>query len=133
MPRIDDSHITVDDLVDLGLIYKDGRPSDNMTDKMWQVVYRQLKKRNIPFIDGEIKKMKCTYIKATIDENGNYEADNTSVYQRYCMFINNTLLEIRHGRKAYAFYLHQIRVLLRFHPDLKTRFKEYYWEVWLDD
>ena len=132
MPRIDASHFSVEDLRSIGLIKKDGRPSDNMTDKIWQSVFKEIQKRNIPFIDGETKRMKCRYIRAAIDENGQYMPDQTTTYQRYCMFINSTLRDIRLGKVAYAYYLHQIFVLLRFHPELHTRFKDYYWEVWLD-
>lgn len=132
MPRIDESHFTVEDLRSMGFIKKDGRPSDKMTDKLWQPVFRQIKKKNVPFIDGEKKIMKCKYLIALLDENGNYLPDQTTIYQRYCMFINSTLKEIRKGQIGYAYFLHQIYVLLRFHPDLNARFKDYYWEVWLD-
>ena len=132
MPRIDESQFTVEDLRSMGFIQKDGRPSDNMTDKLWQPVFKQIKKKNVPFIDGYKKRMKYQYIKPIIDEDGNFLPDQTTCYQRYCMFINSTLREIRQGKIAYAYYLHQIYVLLRFHSNLKTKFKDYYWEVWLD-
>lgn len=132
MLRIDESQFTVEDLRSMGFIKKDGRPSNNMTDKIWQPVFKQIKKKNVPFIDGEKKRMKYHYIKAVIDENGDYLPDQTTVYQRYCMFINSVLKEIRKNKIGYVYYLHQIYVLLRFHPNLNARFKEYYWEVWLD-
>lgn len=132
MPQIENSHFSVDDLRSMGFIKKDGRPTNNMTDKLWQLVYKQIKRHNVPFIDGHNKRMKCHHFKALMDENGNYLPDQTTTYQRYCMFINSTLRDIRVGKVAYAYYLHQIYVLLRFHPDLKTRFVDYYWEVWLD-
>ena len=133
MSRIDERQFSIDDLEDLDLVKKDGRPTENMTDKIWQPFYELLQEKNIPFIDGQNKRMKCKYIKAVVDENGEYLPDETTVYQRYCMFINSALREIRMGKVAYVFYLHQVSILLRFHPDLKTRFKDYYWEVWLDN
>lgn len=133
MLRVDESHYSVDDLVDMGLLTKDGRPTDNMTDLFWQPVFKQIKAKSIPFIDGEKKRMKCKYIKAATDVYGNYLPDETTEYQRYCCFINSALREIRRGRIAYCYYLHQIKVLIRFHPNLKAHFKEYYWEVYLDE
>lgn len=55
MPQIDESQFSVDDLIVLGLISKDGRPSDNMTDKLWQHIFKQMKKYSIPFVNGEKK------------------------------------------------------------------------------
>lgn len=132
MQQIDESHFSIEDLRSMDFIKKDGRPSDNMTDKIWQPIFKEIKKQNVPFIDGEKKRMKCRYIKPLVDENGQYMEDQTTTYQRYCMFINSALRDIRKGNVAYVYYLHQIYVLLRFHPDLKTKFTEYYWEVWLD-
>lgn len=133
MPKIEDSYFSIEDLRDMGLIKKDGRPSENMSDKIWQPIYKKLQEKTIPFIDGSSKKMKCKYIKAVVDDNGNYLPDETTVYQRYCMFINSSLRDIRRGKVSYVFYLHQVSILLRFHPNLKTKFVDYYWEVWLED
>lgn len=133
MPQIDESQFSVDDLIVLGLISKDGRPSDNMTDKLWQHIFKQMKKYSIPFVNGEKKRMKYPYIRALKDEHGHILSDETTQYQRYCCFINDALRDIRIGKIAYCYYLHQIRVLLRFHPNLNARFNDYYWEVFLDE
>ena len=133
MPRIDESQFSVKDLVELDLIKKDGRPTENMTDKIWQPIFNNLKEKNIPFIDGETKRMKCKYIIQKKDEyNGGY-IEEVSQYQRYCAFINGVLRDIRKHKVAYCYYIHQVIILLRFHPTIKSRFVEFYWEVYLDD
>ena len=117
-------------------INKRGRPTTELTDRIWQKIFYQLKENNIPYIDGEKKYMKANYtLKASINEFGEFEIDITSDYKRYCLFINQTLREIRNKNKGYCYYYYQICQLLKYHANLKSRYNAFdrYWEVWIDN
>lgn len=59
-----------------------------------------------------------------------------SQYQMYSKFINDILKFIRKGDKDFAYYIYQIEDLLRFEPELKTKYIRdgqgfSYFEVWI--
>ena len=57
----------------------------------------------------------------------------TTNWQEYCSFINDMLRNIRAGQVDYCYFIYQIMDLLKFHyNDLKTKYCDGYWEVWLE-
>lgn len=137
MPRIEDSQYPVEDLKDLRLfITEKGRPTSDMTEKIWQRIFVHLKANTIPIVNGSNKRMKVNIQRAIINEWGEYNEDNTTDWKRYCDFINDVLREIRTGKTAHCFFYYQISQLLKFHKeDLKTSYnkQERFWEVWIDN
>ena len=112
---------------------KNSRPDILLTDNIWQKIYKELQKDIIPYIDGDKKHLKSPIIKNYIDNNGDFMSDLRTNYNLYCEFINSVLRDIRKGDKAYLFFLYQIKQILCFHnKDLRTRFIDGYWEVWLE-
>lgn len=136
MPRIEISQFSVEDLGKMRLfITKKGRPTSDMTDSIWQEIFERIKENTVPFINGEKKRMDNRISKATVNEWGEYEVDQTSDWTRYCNFINDVLRDIRTGNKSVCFFYYQISQLLKFHKDdLRTRYDvlNQQWEVWLD-
>lgn len=54
-------------------------------------------------------------------------------YQEYCSYINDVLSNIRAGQKDYGYFIYQIMDLAKFHyHDLRTKYCDGYWEVWLE-
>ena len=138
MPKLDVSHFTVEDLENMRLfITKKGRPTSDMTDAMWQKIFKQLRNKTVPYLNGSTSRMKIEYSRSSItNEWGEFEADQTTDWNRYCAFINTVLRDIRRGTSAYCYYYYQISQLLKFHKDdLETRYDERdkQWEVWLND
>lgn len=137
MPRIEDSQYPVEDLNDLRLfINEKGRPTSDMTEKVWQLIFAMRKERTIPYIDGKIRRMVFKQNRNALNEFGEYNEDTTTDWKRYCDFINEVLRDIRIGKVAICFYYYQIVDLLRFHKDdLMSRYnkEDTYWEVWLDN
>lgn len=137
MPKLDLCHFTVEDLGDMRLfITKKGRPTSDMTDIIWQKIFNQLQQKTVPYIDGKTARMKIDHSRTCVtNEWGEFEADQTTDWKRYCAFINTVLRDIRRGTIAYCFYYYQISQLLKFHKyDLRTKYDERdkQWEVWLD-
>lgn len=65
---------------------------------------------------------------------GEYKGETQ--YTRYKKFINDILKVIRKGEVDYAYYIYQIEDLLRYEPNLKTKYVRdnsdfSYFEVWL--
>lgn len=136
MPQIDVSHYSVEDLKAMQLFFnKKGRPTSDMTDKIWQEIFEQLKEKTMPYIDGEKKTMSYKFSYKTRSDDVLFELDQTTDWSRYCSFINTVLKDIRKGKKVFCFYYYQIIDLLKYHKnDLRTLYdsKERQWEVWLD-
>ena len=72
-------------------------------------------------------------------ESGKWNEETQGTYhgctnwQQYCSYINDILSIIRSGQVDYCYYIYQILDLLKFHyDDLKTRYCDGYWEVWLE-
>ena len=132
-------HIGTFDIKDLRemrcFITKKGRPTDELKNRIWQRIFYQLKNSTTPIVNGEKKYLSIRSFRAVLDEWGEYEIDRTTDYKRYCLFINETLREIRNGKVCYCYFFYQIGQLLKFHKkDLQTKFNEqgHYWEVWLE-
>ena len=137
MPKIELNNFSIKDLKDMRLfVSKKGRPTSEMTDIIWQQLFSRIKDTTIPFENGKTKNMKKSRHFRILNELWDYEIDFTTDWDRYCMFINSVLKDIRAGHKASCFYIYQIQELLKFHKDnLDTRYdqenKE--WEVWLNN
>ena len=115
-------------------ITKKGRPTLLLRNRTWQQIFRELQKAIVPYKDGHKKKMNFSAAKIILAST-NYADDGTTDYARYCMFINQTLSDIRKGNSAFCYYYYQIVQLLYFHKNLRTEYNEvgHFWEVWLEE
>lgn len=112
-----------------------GRPSSNMTDEKWQKEFDIRKLFITPYKDGHTKKLAVKYFskKENWDEQTTDTCNNYTNWQSYCSYINDILKNIRSGQVDYCYFIYQIVDLLKFHyDDLRTRFCDGYWEVWLE-
>ena len=107
--------MTLEELKEMKLVSNtNGRPSSDLTDEKWQQ-------------ELQIRKLFVTPATTVTRMTG---ATN---WQEYCSFINDVLRNIRAGQVDYVYYIYHILDLLKFHyEDLKTRYRDGYWEVWLD-
>ena len=107
-----------------------GRPSSTLTDKEWQTEFSLMKLHVTPY--KNITRMGGKYSRESGREVKNY--DGITNWQSYCSFINETLKYIRKGNRDCCFFAYQIEDLLKFHyDDLRTKYCDGYWEVWLDN
>lgn len=107
-----------------------GRPSSSLTDKEWQSQFALMKMHVIPY-QKTITRMGGRYSKESGFQYENY--DGVTNWQSYCSYINDILRNIRKGHCEYTYYAYQIVDLLKFHyEDLRTRYCDGYWEVWLE-
>lgn len=111
-----------------------GRPSPTLTDKQWQQEFALKKLYITPLENGNKKYLKGRYSQtATKTINDETKYDGATSWQNYCRYINDVLRNIRKGNVDYCYFAYQIAELLRFHfDDLRTKYKEGYWEVWLE-
>lgn len=111
-----------------------GRPSPTLTDRQWQQEF-QIRKLQIKPYSPNHTRMGGRYSRESYkrnDEDGAY--DGPTNYQQYCHTINDMLSVIRSGKIDFCFFTYQIMDLLRFHyNDLRTKYIDGYWMVWLDD
>ena len=128
--------MTLEELKEMRIISNtNGRPSPNLTDEKWQKEFNVRKLFIIPH-NKNIKKLKGQNSK----ESGKWNGETQGTYcgqtnwQEYCAYINDILQNIRSGQTDYCYYIYQIMDLARFHFDtLKTRYRDGYWEVWLEN
>lgn len=112
---------------------KNYRPLYSLTDDIWQNYFEYLRTKVQPYLNGETQKMKYIKSKTAYDEQGCFLPDERTNYQLYCQFINEILAEIRKGKVAFLFFEYHIRQLLCFHHDnLRTKYLDGYWEVWIE-
>ncbi len=112
----------------------DGRPSEHLTDETWQKEF-ELRKLFITPYSSKTKKLGGRFSRESTDrsEDNPHTYDGCTNWQSYCSFINDILYNIRGGQVDYCYYIYQIMDLAKFHlHDLKTRYCDGYWEVWLD-
>ena len=128
-------NMTLEELRELKLISNtNGRPTSDMTDDKWQKEFN-LRKLFITPYPSDIKKLKGKYSK----ESGYWNEETMGEYygctswQSYCAYINDILSNIRAGQVDYCYYIYQILDLVKFHyNNLMTRYRDGYWEVWLE-
>jgi hypothetical protein len=111
----------------------DGRPASYLTNEKWQKEFNLRKMFIMPY-PNTVKKLKSAYS----SESGKWNTDTQGTYhgctnwQSYCSYINDILSNIRSGQVDYCYYIYQIVDLLKFHyDDLRTKYCDGYWEVWL--
>lgn len=107
-----------------------GRPAHWMTDKYWQERVKAMRKLIHP--EDPPKKMSTAFGRMLPD--GSISKDEFETYE-YCRFINEVLRDIRRGKTARCYYIHQIAYLLYFESKrLHTRYcpEDELWVVWLD-
>ena len=127
--------MTLEELKEMKLISNtNGRPTSTMTDEKWQNEFN-LRKMFITPYPKDIKKLKGQYSK----ESGMWNEETQGIYhgctswQSYCSYINDILNNIRSGQVDYCYYIYQILDIVKFHyDDLKTKYCDGYWEVWLE-
>lgn len=127
-------NMTLEELRELRLISNtNGRPTSSMTDEKWQKEFN-LRKMFITPHPSDVKKLKGKYSKKSgmwnEETQGRY--DGCTSWQSYCAYINDILNNIQSGQVDYCYYIYQILDIAKFHyNDLKTRYCDGYWEVWL--
>lgn len=126
---------TQEELKEMRLISNtNGRPIYGLTDEKWQKEFR-LRKMFITPYPKNVRKMGGRYSKESgmwnEETQGTY--NGATNYQEYCFFINDVLNTIRSKQVDYIYYIYQIMDLLKFHyDDLRTKYCDGYWEVWLE-
>ena len=128
-------NMTLEELKEMKLISNtNGRPSSTLTNEKWQKEFN-IRKMFITPYPKNIKKLKGKHSK----ESGMWNEDIQGTYygctnwQSYCSYINDVLSNIRSGQVDYCYYIYQILDIAKFHyDDLKTRYCDGYWEVWLE-
>lgn len=128
--------MTLDELRNNHLISNaDGKPPSALTDEKWQKEFEIRKLFIQPYKQGHANKLSGKYSKeaGTWNEETRGEYTGCTNWQSYCTYINDILRNIRAGQVDYCYYIYQILDLLRFHfHDLRTKYCDGYWEVWLD-
>lgn len=126
-------HYTLEELKEMKLVSNtNGRPHASLTDEKWQ---KEFKLRKLFVTPTTKKRMGGKFSKESgiwnEEINGMYVGATN--YQEYCAYINDILRTIRSGQRDYCYYIYQIVDLLRFHfNDLRTKYCDGYWEVWLE-
>lgn len=105
------------------------RPSSTLTDKEWQNQLEAMKLYITPH-KKSVTRMGGKFSKESGKQIENY--DGITNWQSYCVYINDVLKNIRKGHHEYCYFGYQIIDLLKFHyDDLRTKYCDGYWEVWL--
>ena len=128
-------NMTLEELRSMKLVSNtNGRPTSTLTDEKWQREFNLRKLFITPFnksvkrLGGRFSKESSTWNDETM---GNYQGQTN--WQEYCAYINDILRNIRAGQIDYCYFIYQITDLLKFHhDDLRTRYRDGYWEVWLE-
>lgn len=108
-----------------------GRPSSTLTDKEWQNELSIMKLYITPY-NKNITRMGGKFSRGQENMIDGKEYDGMTNWQSYCSYINDVLRNIRKGNRDFVYFGYQIIDLLKFHyDDLKTRYCDGYWEVWL--
>ena len=129
--------MTLEELREMKLISNtNGRPTSTLTNEKWQKEFNVRKLFVKPY-SKEVKRM--GQLNRNSHETGYWNEETMGTYhgatnwQEYCSFINDVLRNIRAGQVDYLYYIYQITDLLKFHyDDLRTRYCDGYWEVWLE-
>ena len=128
-------NMTLEELREMKLVSNtNGRPTSTLTDEKWQKEFN-LRKLFITPYSKDVKKLGGKYSK----ESGIWNEETQGTYhgqtnwQEYCSYINDVLRNIRAGQVDYCYFIYQIMDLAKFHyDDLRTRYCDGYWEVWLE-
>ena len=129
--------ITLEELREMKLVSNtNGRPSSTLTDEKWQKEFN-IRKLFVKPVNKSVKRFGQK--NSFSEETGYWNEETMGTYhgatnwQEYCSFINDVLSNIRAGQIDYIYFIYQIMDLLKFHyNDLRTKYCDGYWEVWLD-
>lgn len=129
--------MTLEELREMRLISNtNGRPSSTLTDEKWQKEFN-IRKLFVKPVNKNITKLGQK--NAMSRETGYWNEEIWGKYQgatnwqEYCSFINDILSNIRAGQVDYCYYIYQIMDLLKFHyNNLRTKYCDGYWKVWLE-
>ena len=128
-------NMTLEELKEMRIISNtNGRPDSNMTDERWQKEFN-VRKLFITPNDKKHKRMggKFSRESGTWNEEKDGEYLGMTNYQEYSSYINDVLKNIRAGQIDYCYFIYHIMDLLKFHyDDLRTKYCDGYWEVWLE-
>ena len=128
-------NMTLEELKEMRIISNtNGRPDSNMTDERWQKEFN-VRKLFITPNDKKHKRMggKFSRESGTWNEEKDGEYLGMTNYQEYCSYINDVLKNLRAGQIDYCYFIYHIMDLLKFHyDDLRTKYCDGYWEVWLE-
>lgn len=128
-------HMTFEELREKKLISStNGRPSSTLTDEKWQKEFN-IRKLFVKPYDKSITKLGGKYSK----ESGMWNEETQGEYygatnwQEYCSFINDILKNLKTGQIDYCYYIYQVMDLVGFYyNNLRTKYCDGYWEVWLE-
>ena len=128
-------NMTLEELREMRLISNtNGTPSSSMTDEKWQKEI-EIRKHFITPHPHNVTELKGKYSK----ESGKWNEESKGTYygctnwQSYYSYINDVLRNIRSGNIDFCYYIYQILDLLKFHyDDLRTKYCDGYWQVWLE-
>lgn len=113
-----------------------GRPSSTLTNIQWQEELKFRKLYITPY-DKPLSRISGKYSRGfsdKLDQNGNTVYTGITNWQVYCSYINDVLKNIRKGQVDYCYFAYQVLDLLKFHFDeLCTKYRDGYWEVWLEN
>ena len=129
--------MTLEELREMKLISNtNGRPSSTLTNEKWQKEFN-IRKLFVKPVSKDIKRFGQK--NSFSEETGYWNEETMGTYygatnwQDYCSFINDVLSNIRAGQVDYIYFIYQIMDLLKFHyDDLRTKYCDGYWEVWLE-
>lgn len=128
--------MTLEELREMKLVSNtNGRPSSTLTDEKWQKEFniRKLFVKPVSCITKLGQNMQYSKETGYWNEETMGTYYGTTNWQEYCSFINDMLRNIRAGQVDYCYYIYQIMDLLKFHyNNLRTRYCDGYWEVWLE-
>jgi len=128
-------HMTLEELREMKLVSNsNGRPTSTLTDEKWQKEF-QVRKLFVKPVGKKITKLSGKHSREfgmwNVELNGEYFGATN--WQEYCCYINDVLRNIRAGQVDYCYFIYQITTLLKFHyNNLRTRYRDGYWEVWLE-
>lgn len=128
-------HMTLEELREMKLVSNsNGRPTSTLTDEKWQKEF-QVRKLFVKPVGKKVTKLSGKHSRESgmwnSELNGEYLG--TTNWQDYCCYMNDVLRNIRAGQVDYCYFIYQITTLLKFHyNNLRTRYRDGYWEVWLE-
>ena len=130
-------HMTLEELREMKIVSNtNGRPLSSLTDEKWQKEFSVRKlfikpySKNVTRFGGKYSRESGLWNEET---QGEYHGCTN--WQEYCSYINDILRNIKSGQRDFCYYIYQILDLAKFHyenRELKTRYCDGYWEVWLE-
>ena len=130
-------NMTLEELREMKIVSNtNGRPTSTLTNEKWQKEFNVRKMFITPF-SKDVKKLGGKYSKefGIWNEETSGEYHGQTNWQEYCSYINDVLRNIKSGQVDYCYFIYQIMDLAKFHygnKQLKTKYRDGYWEVWLE-